>query len=73
VGLTLILFLAFLFTLSACASPETARTRGGGSGADVGNRTKIVQMHEGSKPFYKTPQIIPKQPTSQAAARQASR
>ena len=41
-----------LFSCSRrCASPETTRTRGGGPGADVGNRAKVVQMHEGSRPF----------------------
>jgi hypothetical protein len=43
----------------ACNSPETARSRGGGPGADVGNRDKVVEMHEGSQPFWKTPQLIP--------------
>jgi len=35
------------------------RSRGGGPGADVGNRGKVVEMHEGSQPFWKTPKIIP--------------
>ena len=34
-----------------CTSPETTRTRGGGPGADVGNRREIVRMHEGAQPF----------------------
>ena len=60
-----------LLYLAGCASPETARTRGSGAGADVGNRGKIVQMHEGSKPFEKPPRIIsakhpPLAPVSQA-------
>jgi hypothetical protein len=50
--------LAGFTVLAACQSPETARTRGGGPGADVGNRTKVVEMHEGSLPFWHTPQII---------------
>ena len=45
--------------MAACDSPETARSRGGGPGADVGNRDKVVEMHEGSQPFWQTPQIIP--------------
>ena len=62
---------ALVFYLAACASPETTRTRGGGPGADVGNRAKFVQMHEGSKPFERTPKIIsaknpPLGPASQA-------
>jgi hypothetical protein len=59
VSLPLIVLVALLFYLTACVSPETTRTRGGGSGADVGNRTQSVQMHEGSRPFYKTPIMIP--------------
>jgi hypothetical protein len=53
---TLIVLLCFL---TACTSPEETRTRGGGPGADVGNRAKFVQMHEGSRPFENTPKIIP--------------
>ena len=52
------LLIAFA-ALAACVSPETTRTRGGGPGADVGNRGKVVEMHEGSQPFWKTPKIIP--------------
>jgi hypothetical protein len=63
--------LAMLFCLAACASPEATRTRGGGPGADVGNRTKIVQMHEGSKPFTKTPKLIPAQSPPLGTAEQA--
>jgi hypothetical protein len=43
------------FLLSACASPEAARTRGGGMGADVGNRGDPVELHAGAEPYYKTP------------------
>ena len=70
-SLALITLMAVLLLVAGCASPETSRTRGGGPGADLGNRGKIVQMHEGSKPFEKTPQIIstkhpPLGPASQA-------
>lgn len=41
--------------LGGCVSPEAKRTRGGGPGADTGNRPRIVKMHEGSQPFWKTP------------------
>jgi hypothetical protein len=49
--------------LGGCTSPEATRTRGGGAGADVGNRRVArdaespgpVSMHEGSDPFWKTP------------------
>ena len=42
-----------------CVSPETTRTRGDGPGADVGNRRQTVKMHEGSDPFWQTPERIP--------------
>jgi len=60
-----------LIGLSACSSPETGRSRGGGPGADMGNRAKFVQMHEGSKPFEKTPKIIPAKHPPLAPASQA--
>ena len=70
-NLAAITLIALLCFLAGCASPETTRTRGGGPGADVGNRAKFVQMHEGSKPFERTPKIIstkhpPLAPASQA-------
>jgi hypothetical protein len=59
VNLTAIVIVALVLYLTACASPEMTRTRGGGPGADPGNRDKFVQMHEGAKPFEKTPKLIP--------------
>ncbi len=41
--------------VSACASPEAARTRGGGPGADPGNHGVVVQLHAGAKIYHKTP------------------
>jgi hypothetical protein len=57
--------------VAGCGSPEATRTRGGGHGADVGNRTRTVEMHEGSRPFWKTPDRIavehpPLEPAQQA-------
>ena len=46
-------------TLVACASPEAKRTRGGGPGADVKNRGAVVQLHAGSRMYYKTPCLMP--------------
>ena len=57
--------------IAACDSPETQRTRGGGPGADVGNRDKLVEMHEGSQPFWKTPQLIPTKHPPLEPAKQA--
>ena len=66
-----LLLLAGCSASAGCVSPETTRTRGGGPGADVGNRTAIVKMHEGSDPFWKTPERIavehpPLEPAEQA-------
>ena len=63
---------AALFTLVACESPESGRSRGG-AGADVGNRTKVVRLHEGADPFAKTPKIIRSQAPSLDGARQAEK
>jgi hypothetical protein len=52
--------LAALAILAACASPEAARTGGDGPGADVGNRTRVVEFHGGARPYYKTPCVTPK-------------
>jgi hypothetical protein len=41
--------------LAGCASPEAQRIRGGGPGADVGNHGRVVVLHEGAVPYYKTP------------------
>ena len=70
-GHTAIIFLVVVCALAACTSPEAGRPRGGGQGADVGNRTKFVRMHEGADPFYKTPKLIRSQPPPLASARQA--
>ena len=68
--------LALLMILTAviagCASPEASRSRGGGPGADVGNRSSIVRMHEGSHPFERTPIIIGAEHPPLEPARQAS-
>lgn len=58
--------------LAACVSPEAARVRGGGRGGDIGNRPKVVKMHEGADEYWKTPlrsgvQHPPLEPARQAA------
>ena len=47
--------LAAAMILAACTPPEAARTRGGGPGADTGNRDAVVEMHGGSNMYWKTP------------------
>lgn len=57
---------------AACTSPEAERTRGGGPGADPGNRPDAVMMHGGSDPFWNTPDRIGEDHEPPiAAARQA--
>jgi hypothetical protein len=70
-NLMLTMLLIAFTALAACVSPETTRTRGGGPGADVGNRGKVVEMHEGSQPFWETPQIISAKHPPLESARQA--
>jgi hypothetical protein len=42
--------------LLGCSSPEANRVRGGGPGADVGNRSRgVVQLHAGSNIYHRTP------------------
>jgi hypothetical protein len=45
--------------LAACGSPEATRSRGAGPGADVQNKPEVVQLHEGSAPYWRTPRLIP--------------
>ena len=52
------LFVVGLFLLTACASPEATRTRGGGPGADVKNWGQPVEIHAGAKPYYETPCVM---------------
>lgn len=59
--------------LAACSSPEAERVRGGGPGADVGNRGEPVVMHEGSQPYAGTPRLIPGEAPPVEGATQASR
>lgn len=64
------LLLALL--LAACGSPEATRTRGGGPGGDIGNRPEHhVRMHEGSRPYYHTPHLVPGAAPARDSARHA--
>ena len=66
-----LLLIPLVAAIAACDSPEASRTRGGGPGADTGNRQAVVLMHEGSKPFAKTPHLIPSKPGPVEAANHA--
>lgn len=66
-----ILALICAAAFAGCSSPEAGRTRGGGAGADIGNRPQNVKMHEGSRQFWQTPDRIggahpPLEPARQA-------
>jgi hypothetical protein len=50
--------LALAAGLAACTSPEATRMRAGGPGADVGNRRGTVEMHEGARPYWRTPSVL---------------
>jgi len=67
-----IVTIALLFALSACESPEAARKRGGGPGADVGNRRGNIETHAGSKLYWKTPKLIGAKNPPLDSAQQAS-
>ena len=62
-----------LAIFSACESPEAGRGRGGGPGADVGNHGRVVDMHEGSWMFYRTPDKIDGRGPDLEPARQSQR
>ena len=66
-----LLLVAIAIGLAACTSPEATRARGGGPGADKGNRGDVVLMHEGSRPYAGTPRLIPTEPPPLDGARQA--
>jgi len=44
--------------LGACTSPEATRQRAGGAGGDVGNRGDAVELHAGSRPYWRTPDAL---------------
>ena len=54
------LVLAFAGVVIGCSSPEATRMRAGGPGADVGNRQPVVQIHEGARPYWNTPERLGK-------------
>jgi hypothetical protein len=44
-------------TIAAC-SPEATRSRGGGPGGDIGNRSAVPQIHGTINPYYETPRYV---------------
>ena len=64
-----LLGLVLVGVVAGCASPEATRMRGGGPGADPGNRRPVVMLHEGAEPYHGTPRLI----TSGAARRTDAR
>ena len=50
------LVLVAVLALTAC-SPEASRARGGGPGADVGNRKATVQIHGPTNPSFREPVV----------------
>ena len=70
-NLARLVLLVLIVSSVGCTSPEATRSRGGGPGADVGNRTQFLEMHEGARPFYRTPDLIPAKHPSLKGARQA--
>lgn len=58
-GPSLALAVALIALLTAaCGSPESTRMRGGGPGGDVGNRSPVVELHEGARPYHGTPRLV---------------
>jgi hypothetical protein len=56
-----------LAALAGCNSPEATRQRGGGPGADVGNRGR-VELHAGADPYARTPRLLPRAESAVVAA-----
>jgi hypothetical protein len=63
--------LVLVILAAGCASPEATRVRGGGPGADPGNRGATVRMHQGAEPYYATPRLTPGAAYSMAPAGRA--
>jgi hypothetical protein len=52
-----LLALALIAAALAACSPEATRARGGGPGADVGNRGAQVEIHGRVDPSFKEPSV----------------
>ena len=62
---------AALIGVAACDSPEATRLRSGGPGADIGNHGRVVEMHGGSRPYWRTPARLGKDVGMHAAQESA--
>jgi hypothetical protein len=58
-SLLVLTILEVLIFCAACESPEARRARGGGPGADTGNRDAAVEIHAGARPYYHTRRMQP--------------
>jgi hypothetical protein len=56
--LALVGLVAMGVLLAAC-SPEAGRARGGGPGADIGNRAPSVELHGQKDMYHETPDLGP--------------
>ncbi len=59
---------ALMLGAAACTSPEARRVRGGGPGADQGNRRAVVEFHRGAEPYFGTPCVVAGAPCNGPAA-----
>lgn len=50
-------FWYWMLLLMACSSPEAKRQRGGGPGADPGNRGASIDLHGERDPYRDTPRV----------------
>jgi hypothetical protein len=47
-----VLLLVLVAAAMVACSPEATRTRGGGAGADIGNRSSEIELHGRVDPTY---------------------
>jgi hypothetical protein len=52
-----IVLLLGVLTVASC-SPEATRSRGGGPGGDIGNRSAVPQIHGTVNPYFETPRYL---------------
>jgi hypothetical protein len=52
-----VLLVLGVLVVSAC-SPEATRSRNGGPGGDIGNRSEVAQIHGQVNPYFETPRYL---------------